>query len=384
MLTLILLLIAAPGAEAASFGMNDVSMLFPIAAPNEAALALRPDDAGPKGELFPRELYDRFRVLDGAYDPDVLYRKALKVVGLRIDPCFREGGATACRHQIRLVWQPIVETGGKAAALDAAFHTFYEFSDAGWTELVDRWSTLTRDRWSTAARDAGEPLQIQPTLRREGYRGPFWKALKEIVFAACGKRNLVRVTQMNVTGAQTWIFNGLDFDGREWKRITVARTTSSSQTILLPGAPFETAEFQGAFAPVPRGSPGLAKLITDSVEFKRLSTPASASAAMADLISIENPGRNDPGTVDCVSCHVAQTARLWGEKNFPDLDWKALYRANGFATAMNVANRSVRPANTNRLRAFGYFDADPIFSDRVINETAAVATSLNRAFRRRR
>jgi hypothetical protein len=357
--------------------MNDVSMLFPIAAPNEASLALRPDDAGPKGLLFPRGLYDRFRVLDRAYEPDVLYRKALKVVGLRIDPCFREGAATACRHQIRLVWQPIVEKRGNATALDAAFHTFYEFSDAGWAELVTRWRGLARG-------DSGEPLQIQPMLRREGYRGPFWKALKEIVLAACGERNLVRITQMNVTAAQTWIFNGLDFDGREWKRLAVPRTNSFSQTILLSGAPFETVEFRGAFAPVPRGSAELAKLITDSVEFKRVSTPASASAAMADVIASENPNRNDPGTLDCVSCHVAQTARLWGARNFPDLDWKGLYRENGFATPMNVENRSVRAANTNRFRAFGYFDADPIFSDRVINETAAVAASLNRPFAARR
>jgi hypothetical protein len=105
--------------------------------------------------------------------------------------------------------------------------------------------------------------------------------------------------------------------------------------------------------------------------------PQSATALAIAIANIENPTRNTPETVDCVSCHVAQAAgsllsrTLSGLRNHPEV------KAHVFQSTLPLRNSGLHLTDTHALRAFGYMDRDPAISRRVTNESANVARQLN-------
>ncbi|MBC7398081.1 MAG: hypothetical protein H7333_11615, partial [Bdellovibrionales bacterium] len=131
-------------AHASRFGLNDVTILLPLPPIGQIAELIAPAAMGSRGVLLAKDIYFRFPALDSSFDAQTLYDRDFKVIGIRIDPCFAEGSSTTCRKQIRLVWQPVQEVVGATVTLDAALHTFYEFNDSEWNELVREWSPLAK------------------------------------------------------------------------------------------------------------------------------------------------------------------------------------------------------------------------------------------------
>ncbi len=370
--SLVFILILLSGkVEAATFGMNDVSMLLPLPSPQGIAGMLSPVDGGAKGQLLPKDIYLRFPALDNRFDAQTLYDNNFKVIGIRIDPCFAEGTSTVCRKQIRLVWQPLAAFKDGTITLDAAVHSFYEFSDAEWAILLKKWARISKGNMT-------EGLLINPTLKQEGYAGPTWIALKKIVLESCGDKNLVRVTGMRLSAMRMWTFMGFDRINRQWTAMTIPRTSSTQESfVLVPEGLFDLNAFQGTLSPTPQGEELLLGLVTESRDFRLKRSESDAKTLMTHMIQFENPTMHNPGTVDCVSCHMAQVVRIWGEHNYSSWNWKTEFESNRFSLKdENLENNSVNPFNTNRVRAFGYFDADPILSQRVINETGLVVERL--------
>lgn len=369
------LLPAAKAATAvATFGLNDVSILLPLPVPQEISALLSPQDAGGRGTLIPKEIYARFPALDNRFDAQSLYVNNFKVIGIRLDPCFAEGTSTTCRRQIRLVWQPLIEVSGRTTTLDAAIHAFYEFSET-------EWSTVLRNWQSFAQGNLAESLQVNPQINREGFSGHGWMTLKQIILASCGAKNLVRVTGMRVSAARMWSFLGFDRTDAGWTQMNIPRTNSTLQSfILFSDSMLDLSEFQGTLSPPPSGENLFLELITNSKDFKRRRTESDVKLVMQKAIQMENPKLHNPGTVDCVSCHMAQTVSLWGQQNFPAWDWQNAFARERYVSLLSLKNNSQNPANANRVRAFGYFEAEPIFSQRVINETAEVSTRLSKSF----
>jgi hypothetical protein len=93
-------------------------------------------------------------------------------------------------------------------------------------------------------------------------------------------------------------------------------------------------------------------------------------------LQFENPKTHNPGTIDCVSCHIAQATHLWVEKNFKTDLWSQELKPHQYQSSLNLKNNSINPSHTNRVRSFGYFEDEPIFSQRVINESAEVIKLL--------
>jgi hypothetical protein len=102
---------------------------------------------------------------------------------------------------------------------------------------------------------------------------------------------------------------------------------------------------------------------------------ATLRASSDSIYKIENPRLNSPETIDCVSCHVAQSARLWEQGHFPNL--KLDQSTFQYQSTFNLQNGSVSQRSTHLLRAFGYDGAEPAINQRVINESANVADTLN-------
>ena len=106
-------------------------------------------------------------------------------------------------------------------------------------------------------------------------------------------------------------------------------------------------------------------------QYARSSTATAIDAAKA-AFKFENPKLHNPGTVDCVSCHVAQPARSFTMLQFPSLQLDQLSREFVYTSSRNLLNQSPRQSQTNIVRAFGYFENSPFVAQRTINESAEV------------
>jgi hypothetical protein len=108
----------------------DLTVLFPVGPRDRASLWAR-DRRGPAAAAWCRGRSSRSSARARSrrgYDD-------LRVVGLRIDPCFMHNWGTAtCQPQVRLVLQPLDGTG---AIGDDALHAIYNLDGAELDQLLD-------------------------------------------------------------------------------------------------------------------------------------------------------------------------------------------------------------------------------------------------------
>ena len=364
-LILCILLFFAPSAH--SLSLNDLSVLLPLPRDlSERSLLLQPKDRGSFGDLIPMAIYKKLPQLLPESANSVPYRNSLRVIAIRIDPCFFEGvGPQACRHQIRLVWQPVVQDSTGVTTRDAAVHSFYEMNEVDFSRLWPQWRTLFSGL-------AADPLQVQPQLRKEGLHGPTWRALRDLVLKTCGAQNLVRVTTMALfSGEELWIFQGFDVVQGQVQEIKIPRIQETAQALVIGGPSFKA--YTGIMAPSPEQDSQLASLVQNSFAFLKTRPEVEVKELMNRLYEYENPLKHNPGTLDCASCHVAQQALSWGQQNYSFWDWKNGFDKFSYKSTWNLEPSIPSVLKTNQLRAFGYFTNQPAISQRVINETAEAA-----------
>lgn len=367
-------------AQAQNLGMNEVSVLLPLPETREFTSLLSPTDQGNRGPLLPYSVFRFLPVLTNAANQDSLYQNNLKVVGIRFDPCFGEGtNPGKCRRQIRLVWQPLIIVGSRTTTLDTAIHTFHEFQDREWDLLVSELKIF-----SSTLGHSSNPLQVNPTLKNQGYSGDYWKNMKSLILRYCGEHNLIRTTAMTVRQDRVWLFMGIDRTNSGWSMIKIPTLNqtphpTSQSFFLMPEGLQNLEEFLGGASSLPAGQDLWFRLLSDSKKTKETRSELELKSIVRRAIQLENPRAHNPGTADCVSCHLAQTVRLWGENNFRNWDWKNDFAKDRFkGTKQSLANQSVRPFQTDHMRSFGYFGDDPIISQRVIHESAMVVDSMKR------
>jgi len=229
-------------------------------------------------------------------------------------------------------------------------------------------------------------LQVHPVLRHQGLNGPFAVHLKRLVLQYAGGENLTRLTFMTVAGASVfWVFGGFDIDSEgEIIPIRIPRLGESAVQQSFINASSAGDDFvKSKLLPAPsqgerwdlflKGK----KLLQNAVGEEEILTALKAA------YSAENPKRHSSGTMDCVSCHVAQAAVDFGQRNFPALSLP-LFEQEAYANAgFNMSQSgsgmggSERPWHSRNLRAFGYFETTPAISRRAINESAEAARRLN-------
>jgi hypothetical protein len=347
-----------------SLGLNDVSVLIPLPRlEDDAKYLLRPQDG-----LVPDAVLKELGPLI-TDDNSVDRSKSLKTVAFRIDPCFTEDtGPVACRRQLRLVFQPMSYYQNGAMVFDAAVHAFYEFDDRSWTALLKDWAQTVTDK------SAKQTLQVHPVLKAEGLKGPQWQKYRNILTKYCSEQNLVRVTQSTVDRfGMNWEFSGVDIDTHgHTARINIPRVNADKQIFF--SNPGDLKEFTAEIAPAPQGEEDLVDFLSGS-GFKKETTQWKA---VRKAMEFENPQRFNTANLDCVSCHMAQGVRLWGEAHFNAWASDKEVRKARFTSARNLEQSEKPFAYTNRVRAFGYFFDEANISPRVINESAQVADALEK------
>lgn len=365
--------------------LNDVSILYPLPksiADDGAMIQLR--DRGRGGPLLPERYLDQTPALS-QFQNKIDERNSLRVVAVRIDPCFADT-IVVCRRQIRLSWQPLVRLpDGRITSVDAALHSFYDLTDEEFSAFLNELSQVRRTQGFSSR---GWPLQVHPVLRAQGLNGGFAQSLKQLVLKYAGEENLRKLTFMVVRGPEVfWGFGGYDID--EYGRVFPIEIPRMGSIVVhqsfvnhsRAGDDFVRA----ILSPTPIEGERLDLFIRGSAKLTQsgISEEEIVQALRAGHMA-ENPGRHNPNTLDCVSCHLAQSVLDFGERLFPALAVVArtpdvVYENSQFtlSQAGSGMGGAERPWHTRNLRAFGYFGSTPAISRRVIHESAEAARVLN-------
>ena len=281
----------------------------------------------------------------------------LQLVAVRFDP-----------PEIRLVWQIFHQLGNRIEAMDAAVHSFYQITDEK-TFLADlkKASSYSRNEVNILL-----PLSVHPTLKNEGINGKYGKELISLIKKHARIDNLFKVTFMAMSLAETkWDFGGMNLVKGELAPLIIPRVnTMEIQTFINQS--FH--EFSGGFGPAPKGQDEFNRLVNDSYK-AQVREPQNLLKAHLTSRRIENPRLETVDTMDCVSCHLAQTARTWIENESPSLAEEV---ENKFTSKKYILkNTTTDPGRTDNVHAFSYFLDMATINQRTINETAMVLEKLN-------
>jgi hypothetical protein len=378
-LVFLMLFTALQSIAESNLDLNDVSILWPLPESKNWNQLWNGETVGLKGALLPLSYLKQIPRLIAQTQNSELYPN-IKVLGMRIDPCFHEGfSPVKCRAQIRLVWQPLRLVEDVTSTFDASLHSFYELSDDEMKSLIDEIAELKKTK---PASTSFLPLGVNPFIKQEGLNGAYDAALRSITLKYIGESNLSRVTFMQLfMNEKVWFFGGFDFNQGIPKPITIPRINSTVQAFSNNVSLDRPFWFLGGLSPEPSAQEDNLKiLITDSRAIYPQQDEVAIKAAVRAAAKFENPDSHNPGTLDCASCHVAQPAKMWALRQYPWFELDLINKQEAYVSDRDLRNLSPMQPHTNIVRAFGYFMNRPFVAQRTINETAAVIKYINQKF----
>lgn len=272
----------------------------------------------------------------------------IRLVGVRIDPCFQDLFTDACRIQVRAVWQPVDKS---FTAVDATIHTFYDLTQAEFMTLT---KGLKEIKAKYKINTTNLPLQVHPGFKQKGFSQDFTNLIKGYI----KPEQLTRIAFMKLLGLNLqWRFQSFDLIEGKLIPIEIPIRTGRTQTFSAH-----------------RGTLTYGSVELNQEERNRLTNGEALEKVFMDYaLRIENPKLNLPGTTDCLSCHATD-----GLKGISGLN--PIPTAAASVTLLgkyNLSNTTRSRENLMRFRAFGYVDKQPSISDRAILESAMVADSMN-------
>jgi hypothetical protein len=393
--------------------MNDVSILFPLPlSQSDVDNLLPPSARGDLGTLVPSAVYSSMGfvagstfpdggVPDGAVGQSIAAYGNLRVVAMRIDPCFAsldpDPHGVGCTAQIRLVFQEVDWADG-ATTFDSALHAFYNLTRGEFLALTTALVEL-RVANASANGETGGPLAPHPIMVRQGLDGAMSTGVERLILQYAGEKNLVRLAQLSGFGAGiggTWTMSAFDVGqgSTATPRVipTLAADAGSVQSEFIEsdfggsgsgsGSGSGAGLFEAEFGPTTASDDDYTPL--DNGDPTSLSAQ-DRQAAFDAVVRVENPADNSANTIDCASCHMATpTERLVAMPLFSldDTTSPLAFQPDGtYVTKADLAPTFQNQPNNRgpiSIHAFSYFGALPSINQRTANETAAIVEYLNR------
>lgn len=345
-------------------GLNDITHLFPLPRMDEVSLMWHARTSSVRGELLPYSYFQQLPRLVPGIDPLKLYQQSLKVVAVRLDPCFMETALRGCQPQVRLVWQPLVVKEYTSATIDASVHTFYDLTQKDWQSLVQEYRQL---KSSVRYRNV-DPLQVSPALISFGYKSQYWQSFSSIVLKYIGVQNLVRVTFMNVNPmGNAWAFGAYRPVNGKLEIQPIPGIDRKAQVVISKQS--VGAETLMDAIPRPANQDHFFRFLNDSQMAKKIFPPENIQAAVRTAFEFENTRIHNSGTISCASCHLTRSLSLIVRGSFPQWDWKRILKGVAYLGTSNMTNTTSSFIHGESLRMLGYFGRTPVISDRVINDT---------------
>jgi hypothetical protein len=372
--------------DASDIQLNDVSVLFPLPKTEaERSKGLLSVSAkGARGVLLPSALYDGVSHILGSSgtgnaiggDQTADYAN-LRVVGMRIDPCFASleppVDGLDCENQLRLV----VQEAQVGKTYDSALHLFYSISRAEVLELV---ASIGGLRQTLEPGKRLGKLQPHPIMVTQGLEGVMAAGVRAAIMAHAGEQNLIRITRMSAQQGPFWKFSGFDVNAGKLTPMHIPTLPSGDDTEQM---------LNRDFGDLPLAEPNAMPASGSEDDFLTLFSPKNAqalseadqAAKFASLLRVENPAHHSPNTVDCVTCHAATpVTKLVAE---PTLGLSAEGLAEQFlpdprlvpAAELEATFEDEEPL-TN-IHAFSYTGTNVGINQRTVNESAAVVEYLS-------
>lgn len=368
----------------AAWDLNDVSFLLPLPQAKESALLFRANSpSDQKLNLIPKSVYAEIvATIEPASQEKIrdLYTK-WAAVAYRVDGCFHEHDADPCEKQVRVSWQPVTVVNGVGTAENAALHTFYPVSDKEWPKLL---ATLRKIRSLSKVKTAGLPLGVHPGFADDGLSGAFSKKFHKLM------KPWILQSRINVIAMVLPMENGEmifrrfhDFGPKAVNRLQAIWITYANELEIRYGnrnaRGEETRSFMeqtsGLLSPL-RYQDDLRLFLANSEAIR------SDRTALLKFAEIQrrtvDPKQHLPLTIDCLSCHMTGAVGSFMSRELTDAEKDSL-KSPPFKNpgTYNLTNTSAKPGSPVRIRAIGYEGAEISLLDRVINESALVAESLN-------
>ncbi|HPH67960.1 MAG TPA: hypothetical protein PLF40_19510, partial [Kofleriaceae bacterium] len=313
---------------------------------------------------------------------------AWHIVAARLDPCFPDlalltSDPSKCRRQLRLIAQSMSGNGPSDSAPgvlnvdDAALHLFYEFNEFDFRALAYDWLALRTVESTSAA----QPLGIHPTVASEGLTGPTYQEFTKLIKKYAGEGALTQLTAMEGRTV-AWEFAGYKRNGATLTPLpihglpasTVAQTIGADNIGIFSITP-ETNESR-KLAPLAGEFINNGGIGGGSV--KLTASQADLNAALAFTLTVDDPTQQfNPDSLDCVSCHLAGRARE--RATMLGVDSSALPRFDN-PRNLTLTGSQTPKDSPQQQRAFGYRDTAPSLTQRVVNESAAVADAMETLF----
>ncbi len=353
-------------AKAFAFELNDISVLLPLPKSIEDAALLSPQSVGAAGVLMPD-------FVKQALASEIAGVEQFRVVALRIDPCFPNldfKHPENCRAQIRLVWQVLRFENHQVTSRDTAIHTFYEITQPELQQLLSEISQLKKN---SSAVPAGQPLSVHPIISQQGLHGDYWQNLRALVLSLTGANRLSRFTLM-VGANPFWTFQGFDVANNSARKISIPVLDKPIE--VFSNFSRNSLNYLGGVGLNPQSPDAFNELVSNSQQFAHGQQTLKQKTVDA-IFRVESPKFNNPETINCSSCHVAQGARSWFLRNSFEVDLEN--NPFRFQAGANSRPDNTYSTSTINLRNFGYFNKAPAISQRVVNETALIVKQLNSA-----
>lgn len=358
-----------------TWDLYDASILYPLPSLETWDDLIRAD-ASP--DLLPESLFSKIPFFINL--PNEKVYPWLRVLAIRLDPCFTEGPPPhKCQPQVRFVWQPLKARGAQTSTIDATLHTFYHFENSEFANLIQDYISL-KNNWQKEFPSKPMALAVHPLLQTLGLKSNFSINLKKLLLLHLKNKPVQRITFMKLKGMDDiWIFGGLERNASgQMQDIRIATLESTQQSFInqMSLRPNPN-EFAGGIFPPANPGGELDKLTRDSYETSSF-TEDEVLRLTGELTNFEHPHRFNSGTLDCVSCHLTTTVRTYLKLNFSQFNVDGIYNAKRYRnTDYFLENLSPKQGQTNVLRLFGYFEDQPIVSQRTINETAEAVSTLS-------
>ncbi len=355
----------APATKLPALGLNDVSVLLPVPSSPSAPGYLGPKSAGDRGQLLPKAVYDEIPEFPVVPAQGLDYAR-MRTVAIRFDGCFKRP-QSACEAQIRLVMQPITDAGDTR---DSALHLFYKLSDDELPGLVHDLRTLR----TLAPEVADAPLDVHAGFAAQGGEGAYATALNDLVLRLAGEQNLVRMTFFlrAPPANEVWFFGGFDRKDGVLSQLDIVGVGKSNQRVIHTPS-------EGGYSldllPVEKTPEDTSLLLTS--EGAKAASREDLEKALGAFARIENPTRYSPDDLPCAGCHVSSAVTGHAKQN---LQAELTKMPDVFTSARDLSLRGEASGFTSSLRAFGWFGKKAMISQRVVNESAAVADDLEKRF----
>lgn len=360
------------------WGLNDVTYIMPLPKDATENNLLKLQSAGAKGFLVPEPLVVQLPFMDMEHEKDQI-NKMTRLMAVRIDPCFPLATPLACEKQIRMVWQPVKSTNEGVTTVDAAFHSFYVLTDEEFLNLTSDLKKWKKKFQKLEIDNSSEALDIHPLWKKDRDLSPSLLDFNSLIVKYAGEKNLSRLTVMVLRRRNdVWGFIGTHVIDGKLVTAPIPRTEGKTSQLFFNQLTSDKAYTGAGMSVTPTTSEANLSAFVDQASTTGLFTEAEAIANLKSAFSIENPDLFSPETMDCVNCHIAQSAREFlTEKLTGGIDEKLFSGFKYTNKNYNLENKSDQVFNTHQLRGVGYFGADLAISQRVINESAVVAQWLS-------